>query len=123
MKFSKEEIRENVMVPSSVEMELTRLVEEKLNQCGIFYRVFSRIKKASSLERKYNDKDYDNDKKIQDLIGLRINLYFKEDVDIVKDLMENLFALDGEWAEKQVDTTSHLYYVLTQHLYLNKCLH
>ena len=76
MKFSKEEIRENVMVPSSVEMELTRLVEEKLNQCGIFYRVFSRIKKASSLERKYNDKDYDNDKKIQDLIGLRINLFF-----------------------------------------------
>ena len=46
MKFSKEEIRENVMVPSSVEMELTRLVEEKLNQCGIFYRVFSRIKKV-----------------------------------------------------------------------------
>ena len=48
MKFSKEEIRENVMVPSSVEMELTRLVEEKLNQCGIFYRVFSGIKKATS---------------------------------------------------------------------------
>lgn len=106
MKFTEEEIRENVIVPASVEMELIRLVEEKLNQCGVFYRVYSRIKKASSLERKYNDKEYDNDKKIQDLIGLRINLYFKDDSDIVKDIMENLFALDGEWVEKQVDTTS-----------------
>ena len=92
MKFTEEEIRENVIVPASVEMELIRLVEEKLNQCGFFYRVYSRIKKASSLERKYNDKEYDNDKKIQDLIGLRINLYFKDDSDIVKDIMENLFA-------------------------------
>ena len=62
MKFTEEEIRENVIVPANVEMERIRLVEEKLNQCGVFYRVYSRIKKASSLERKYNDKEYDNEK-------------------------------------------------------------
>ena len=35
MKFTEEEIRENVIVPASVEMELIRLVEEKLNQDDI----------------------------------------------------------------------------------------
>ena len=83
MKFSKEEIRENVMVPSSVEMELTRLVEEKLNQCGIFYRVFSRIKKASSLERKYNDKEYDNDK---NKTTYNVKVFIDSDKDIVPNI-------------------------------------
>lgn len=105
MKYSKEEISSKIVVPSSVEVELKRLIENKLNQTGIFYRVFSRTKTPASLERKYSKKDYSHEKKIQDLIGIRINLYFQDDIKIVKRLMENLF-IGIEWAENVVDTTS-----------------
>lgn len=104
MKFSKEEIRSRVFVPPSIEIELKRLIENKLDQTGLFYRVFSRTKTPSSFERKYNKKNYNEDKKIQDLIGIRINLYFQDDLKIVKSLMENLFT-KIEWSENQVDTT------------------
>lgn len=88
-----------------MEIELKRLIENKLDQTGIFYRVFSRTKSPASLERKYFQKEYNEDKKIQDLIGIRINLYFQDDIKIVKQLMDNLF-IGLEWAENKVDTTS-----------------
>ena len=105
MKYSKEEISSNIIVPPSVEIELKRLIENKLDQTGIFYRVFSRTKSPASLERKYFQKEYNEDKKIQDLIGIRINLYFQDDIKIVKQLMDNLF-IGLEWAENKIDTTS-----------------
>lgn len=100
MKYTKEEISSKVIVPPSVEIELKRLIESKLRQTGVFCRVFSRIKTASSLEHKFQLKEYNEEKKIQDLIGIRINLYFQDDLKIVKQLMRNLFV-EIEWTQEE----------------------
>lgn len=109
--YTKQEIQQRVVVDSSVKEDLIKYISDELNKCGIYNRVFCRIKSAESLERKYNTKNYGeyyvNDesniiidlkpavKKIQDLIGIRINLYFKDDLDVCKKLLENMFKLDN----------------------------
>ena len=57
---------------------------QHLNQCGLMFRLFSRVKTTSSLHHKMQIKgdSYRTGKsKIQDMIGLRIVLYFQDDVD------------------------------------------
>ncbi len=98
--YTKEEIEQNVKVPAIVEVELRHLLEERLKQSGLYYRLFSRIKTSESLERKYQIKDYNQNKKIQDLIGLRIDVYFEDDLRICKQMLERMFSL-VEWAESE----------------------
>ena len=95
--FTKEEIEERVNVPAIVEMELRHLIEERLKQCGMYYRMFSRVKKASSLARKYQLKCYGGTRKIQDLIGIRIDVYFEDDLKICMKLLESIFHVE-EWS-------------------------
>ena len=57
---------------------------QHLNQCGLMFRLFSRVKTISSLHHKMQIKgdNYRAGKSlIQDMIGLRIILYFQDDVD------------------------------------------
>ena len=89
--YSREEIEERVDVPQIVEIELRHLIEERLKQCGMYYRLFSRIKTSASLARKYQIKEYSESKKIQDLIGLRIDVYFEDDLSICQDFLEEMF--------------------------------
>ena len=98
--YTKEEIDQNVKVPAIVEVELRHLLEERLKQSGLYYRLFSRIKTSESLERKYLIKDYNQEKKIQDLIGLRVDVYFEDDLRICKQMLERMFSL-VEWAESE----------------------
>ena len=64
-----------------------------LNKCGLFFRTFNRNKSAQSIERKINEKKYKNDKKMQDLLGFRIVLYFKDDIPICEKLIKNNFKI------------------------------
>ncbi len=98
--FLKEEIARRVKVPTIVEQDLKRIISDRLEQCGIYYRCFSRIKTAASMERKFSQKQYDETRKLQDLVGVRINLYFDDDVEIVKDMMENIFDI-VEWSASE----------------------
>ena len=98
--FSKDEIAQRAVVPKIVENDLKNVIEERLQQCGLYYRVFSRIKTASSLEHKYQIKSYNDEKKIQDLVGLRIDLYFEDDLPICQDLMQRSFDLIG-WSSSE----------------------
>lgn len=98
--FTKEEIESRVKVPAIVEVELKHLVEERLKQSGLYYRIFSRIKTADSLARKYQVKSYNEDKKIQDLVGLRIDVYFEDDLRICRKIMEQMFSMVG-WSESE----------------------
>ena len=50
--FTKEEIESRVKVPAIVEVELKHLIEERLKQSGLYYRICSRIKTSESLARK-----------------------------------------------------------------------
>ena len=93
--FTKEELAASVNVPAVVEQDLKRIISERLEQCGLYFRVFSRIKTAASMARKFEMKEYGEDRKLQDLVGVRINLYFDDDVDICKSVMEHSFEAVG----------------------------
>ena len=80
--FTKEELADGVKVPPVVEQDLRRIISDRLEQCGLYYRCFSRIKTAQSMARKFDMKDLNEEHKLQDLIVVRINLYFYDDVDL-----------------------------------------
>lgn len=102
--YTREKIKETVFVPASVESDIKTEIENRLKRCGIFYRVFSRRKSAASLEHKLSSGRYGEHKKIQDLIGVRVNLYFQDDLDICKEIFEDVFELvDGEWSENEMN--------------------
>lgn len=98
--FTKEELSRRVRVPAIVEQDLKRIITDRLEQCGLYFRVFSRIKTASSIARKFEMKDYGAGRKIQDLVGLRINVYFDDDVEICRHIMENTFET-LEWSASE----------------------
>ena len=50
--YTKEELAEKVRVPAVVEQDLKRIVSERLDSAGFYYRVFSRIKTPASMSRK-----------------------------------------------------------------------
>ena len=97
MTYTKEELAESVKVPPIVEQDLRRIISDRLEQCGMYFRCFSRTKTAASMARKFEMKDYNAQHKLQDLVGVRINLYFDDDVDICQKIMANTFDVI-EWS-------------------------
>ena len=93
--------REIPSISSSIIKELEKDITLYLDKCGLFYKVFSRIKSSDSMITKINSryKDGKYDYKMQDLIGIRIVLYFKEDVDLCEDIITKKFSI----VEKVVD--------------------
>jgi ppGpp synthetase/RelA/SpoT-type nucleotidyltranferase len=78
--------------------DLRREIEAILQRVGILCRVFGRGKEGRSLTNKMskNPEKYKVDgKMIQDAIGVRVALYFAEDVEIVAALLSSHFALDS----------------------------
>ena len=98
--YSKEEFASRVKVPAMVERDLKRIISDRLEQCGMYFRVYSRIKTASSMAKKFELKAYGEERKLQDLVGIRINLYFDDDVDICRSIMERTFDALG-WSTSQ----------------------
>ena len=100
--FCKENV-EKIVVPDIVKVDLLSIIEEKLKKAGFYYRIAYRVKAVDSMVDKLIYKDYrrvgteNEDKKMQDLIGIRIMLYFTDDVDICRNLLDTLFAEPGEW--------------------------
>lgn len=80
------------------EKEIEKIICKKLDKCGIMYRVFSRTKERESVKdkiKKKRDIYLSNGKKMQDLVGIRIVLYFKDDIDICIDILKQLFDVDN----------------------------
>lgn len=98
--FTKEELAEKVKVPAIVEQDLKRIISDRLEQCGMYFRVFSRIKTPASMARKFEVKEYNGDRKLQDLVGVRINLYFDDDVSLCQSIMEQTFER-VEWSQSE----------------------
>ena len=75
--FTKENV-EKIYVPDIVKDDLLSIIEEKLKKAGFYYRVAYRVKAPDSMLDKLILKDYrrpgteNQDKKMQDLIGIRI---------------------------------------------------
>jgi putative GTP pyrophosphokinase len=77
---------------------IARRIEEILNSAGIFFRIFQRGKSQHSLQRKIekNPGKYGFEKKIKDILGIRICLYFSDDINLAKDLICKKFKYSAE---------------------------
>lgn len=74
-------------------------IESELQMCGIMCRVFSRKKSKESIlmkmDNKAESKYLPKNEKMQDLIGIRIVLYFRDDIDICINILKALFRVVG----------------------------
>lgn len=82
-------------------------LESVLNKCGIMYHVFYRTKSTMSIKNKLKKKAEEylrQNKKMQDLLALRITLYFTDDVEIVHNYLRSQSDFDSESVdEAEVD--------------------
>jgi ppGpp synthetase/RelA/SpoT-type nucleotidyltranferase len=77
--------------------KLEKSIKSELDKIGIMFRIFSRVKSKDSLLNKIDKKDYrKKNKKITDIIGIRITLYFKDDVDLVYGILKGKSNFDHE---------------------------
>lgn len=80
--------------------DITETISTKLSDVGLMYRIFSRAKNEDSFNRKTKvDINYGKTKKIQDLIGIRVVLYFNDDIETVREIISN------EFKEREDDTS------------------
>lgn len=90
---------------SSLIKDLEDDLKKKLNSIGLFYRVFSRIKSSTSIINKFQKKNYSCLKKMQDLIGFRIVVYFNDDINLCINLLKNSFKYVDETVDKPDSST------------------
>lgn len=85
-----------------IEKQIHQKIVDELDKIGLLYRIFVRTKNEKSISEKIERKikegnPYEeNGKKIQDIIGVRIVTYFKDDIEVVKDILNNKFKFIDE---------------------------
>lgn len=95
-------------IPSSIAKDIERNISSLFDKCGLYYRIFCRCKSGQSAAQKIKAKKYDeNGKKMQDLIGVRIALYFKDDIDVCIEILKNNYTvIETVRDEEKSDTFS-----------------
>lgn len=89
---------------NSVDRRLLSEVNRGLDKAGIYYRSFARVKSPESLALKLNCKKIkymEENRKLQDIVGVRIVLYFEDDVFLCKRIIEEMFEVHKE--DSQID--------------------
>lgn len=77
--------------------EVRRDIEDLLSGVGLLFRVFARGKDSASLKSKIEKtpgKYSLAGKLVQDVIGVRVALYFPDDIAIVKSILESRYIID-----------------------------
>lgn len=91
-----------------IRRQITSIIDDELSRVGIFYRIFSRIKTPSSFSEKLVSKGggyYDGViKRIQDVIGIRVILYFSDDIPIVYNYLKTYLNSIDETVDKNEET-------------------
>ncbi len=89
-----------------VARDLARKIEACLSRIGLLHRVFYRVKSERSLARKLVVKDYETaGRRMQDLIGIRVTLYFSDDLEIVRQALKSIFCFVDEEIDRPGDET------------------
>ena len=85
-----------------IEEEICQKIQDELDKIGIHYRIFSRSKDDTSLTEplaspaKEGSPYQSNGKLIQDIIGIRVVTYFRDDVNLVKDILSKVITFKDE---------------------------
>lgn len=83
--------------------KVQKVLDEKLQRTGLYYRIFSRTKSYHSIKAKLTKKAQDyrtENKKMQDIIGIRIIMYFFEDVSIIHEYLKRQL----NYVDESIDT-------------------
>lgn len=93
-----------------IRAKLEQTLDTKLSNAGLYFHSSSRVKSLESLKRKLATGKYgteEDEKKVQDIIGIRINLFYTEDINICESILEDTFMLDNwsktAWEENQFE--------------------
>lgn len=84
-------------VSPTVTRDLENQIRNLLDRCGLYYKLFSRIKTSSSMCEKIKNRFKDGVKnyKLQDFVGIRIVVYFKKDVMLCEKIINKNFSIDN----------------------------
>lgn len=85
--------------------ELGRIIQEKLKKSGIYFRIFTRVKEAASVWHKleWKKQEYlEKGKKLQDLAGIRIVLYYMDDIPVCKEMLKNTYKVIEEDSHEDI---------------------
>lgn len=96
-------------------------IEHQLTSCGLLCRVFGRGKSRTSLERKLatieketNKKKYSaTGRKIQDAIGIRVALYFSDDIEIAREILYKKYTIHVK--DSTIDTPKDKEFSVTRY--------
>lgn len=95
---------------------LRRQIEDDLQSLGILCRVFGRAKTQASLNRKIGSspgKYSIGGRLVQDLVGIRVVLYFPEDVPVIEELLRTKYVCDD--ASCTIDRPVATVFSVTRH--------
>lgn len=70
-----------------------------LSRIGIIFRIFGRVKSKTSMEAKLSEKSEEyrkKHKKMQDFYGVRIGLYFSDDVEIAQEVVNSIYKVHSK---------------------------
>lgn len=82
------------LISNSLPVELQEEITRFLNKSGMYYRAFTRTKSQQSIIEKMGRKKYAvGGPLMQDLVGVRIVLYFKDDINICRRIVERSFKV------------------------------
>jgi ppGpp synthetase/RelA/SpoT-type nucleotidyltranferase len=85
---------------------LEKTISAELSRISLLFRVFYRVKTGSSLTAKFErqpGKYSATGKKVQDLFGFRVTLYFSDDILIAKRLLSSIFHVVEETVDETQD--------------------
>ncbi len=88
----------------SVDKRLINDINRGLDKVGIYYRSFARMKAPDSLAAKLirkKEKYIAENSLLQDLVGVRIVLYFEDDIVVCRKIIEEMFEVRAE--DSQID--------------------
>jgi putative GTP pyrophosphokinase len=89
--------------------DLENDISNLLDSAGVFYRIFSKRKKITSIKKKVENKAeikyIPEESKMQDIIGFRIVLYYADDVDVCIELLRSIFKVNN-FERDQLDTAT-----------------
>ena len=81
-----------------ISAQITSDITDSLTRSGLMFRIFSRVKADYSVNKKIKSKYAGTKSKLQDMIGIRIVVYFQDDVDVLA-----LYYSVGDVVKKAID--------------------
>jgi ppGpp synthetase/RelA/SpoT-type nucleotidyltranferase len=87
--------------------DIGRVIEDELQRSGIFYRIFIRAKSENSIIKKLDNKAYEKSlekKLMQDVVGIRITMYFSDDLPIVYKALKTKLKFIDETIDETEET-------------------